>query len=265
MARFLHLSDLHAVPPGTKASGVLDTNALLREGIDRLLARRGALGPLDAVLVTGDISDDGSAEGYAIARAELDRFELPLLVLPGNHDRRDPMRTAFADAPGMPEQGLIDWTVQIGDTMVVGLDTLIEGEGGGELRRESLAHLASSIEQIGNQHLLVSLHHPPMTTGIRFIDRIALKNPKDLLQTLALAPVHTQIIAGHVHGIHVAQFAGHAVMTAPAMCSAFEFDVSPGATVGFHLSPRGCAVITTGKDQLWSAISLEHADGPFSF
>ena len=37
MARFLHLSDLHAVPPGTKASGVLDTNALLREGIDRLV------------------------------------------------------------------------------------------------------------------------------------------------------------------------------------------------------------------------------------
>ena len=265
MARFLQLSDLHAVPPGTKASGVLDTNALLHKGIDRLLARRDALGPLDAVLVTGDISDDGSAKSYAIARAELDRFGLPLLVLPGNHDRRDSLRAAFSDTLGMPKHGLIDWTVEIGDTMVVGLDTLIDGQGGGELRPESLAHLTRSIEGIGDRHLLIALHHPPMTTGIRFMDRIALKNPNDLAQALAAAPVHTQIIAGHVHGIHVAQIAGHAVMTAPAMCSAFEFDVSPGATVGFHLSPRGCAVVTTGQDQLWSAISLEHADGPFSF
>ena len=36
MARFLHLTDLHAVPPGKKASGVLDTNAILHDGIDRV-------------------------------------------------------------------------------------------------------------------------------------------------------------------------------------------------------------------------------------
>ena len=265
MARFLHLTDLHAVPPGTKASGVLDTNAILRAGIDRLIARRDALGPLDAVLVTGDVSDDGSAESYAIARSELDRFDLPLLVVPGNHDRREALRAAFSDLPDMPADGLIDWAVEFGDTLVVGLDTLIEGQGGGSLRPQSLDFLEQAIETLGDRNLLIALHHPPMTTGIRFMDAIALQNTAELSAVLRAAPASTQLIAGHVHGTHVAQIAGHPLMTAPAMCSAFEFDVSPGAVVGFHLTPRGCAVISTGSDGVWSAISLESADGPYPF
>ena len=234
-------------------------------GSTGLLARRDAMGPLDAVLVTGDVSDDGSTESYAVARSELNRFDLPLVVIPGNHDRRDRMRAAFSDVSCLPAQGLMDCAVAFGDTLVVGLDTLIEGKGGGVLRAESLTHLARSIETLGDRNLLIALHHPPITTGIRFIDAIALQNVDELATVLESAPRPAQIIAGHVHGVHVAQVAGHAVITAPGMCSAFEFDVSPDATVGFHLAPRGCGVITTGSEGLWSAISLESADGPYPF
>ena len=92
MARFLHLSDLHVVSEGALASGVLDTRRILTNAIDRLNVLRPALEPLDAVLVSGDISDDGSAESYIHARAELGRLGLPLYVVPGNHDAREPMR-----------------------------------------------------------------------------------------------------------------------------------------------------------------------------
>ena len=101
MAQFLHLTDLHVVAPGKLASGVLDTRSQLREAIDRLTELRGPLGSLEAALVTGDISDDGSPESYEFARTELERLELPLLVIPGNHDDREAMRAAFADLPVM--------------------------------------------------------------------------------------------------------------------------------------------------------------------
>ena len=81
MARFLQLTDLHVVAEGARASGVLDTRALLEAAIDRLIAMRAAMDPLDALLVSGDISDDGSAESYAFARAQLDRLGLPMFVL----------------------------------------------------------------------------------------------------------------------------------------------------------------------------------------
>jgi 3',5'-cyclic AMP phosphodiesterase CpdA len=67
MARFLHLSDLHVVPEGQLVSGQLDTAGLLRVAIDTLIHRLDAIGPVDAVIVSGDISDDGSAESYEIA------------------------------------------------------------------------------------------------------------------------------------------------------------------------------------------------------
>ena len=184
MARFLHLSDLHVVPEGMRASGVLDTRGLLQSAIDRLLRLRDALAPLDGVLVTGDISDDGSPESYAFARAELGRLDLPLFVVPGNHDAREPFRTAFADLPGMPGQGLIDWTVTVSGTCLIGLDTLVEGQGGGVLRTESLEFLRVSIENAEPGPVVIMLHHPPIRTGIRFMDAIGLENTSALTSIL---------------------------------------------------------------------------------
>src|SRR5690606_7959522 len=119
-----HLSDLHVVAPPRLVSGRLDTARLLETALDRILADLPGLAPVDVALVTGDISDDGTPESYAIARRELDRLGLPLLMLPGNHDRREPLRAAFAHTLVMPETGQIDWMVDIGGLRIVGLDTL---------------------------------------------------------------------------------------------------------------------------------------------
>jgi 3',5'-cyclic AMP phosphodiesterase CpdA len=151
MARFLHLSDLHVVPEGQLVSGQLDTAGLLRVAIDTLIDRLDAIGPVDAVLVTGDISDDGSAESYKIARRELERLGHRLLVVPGNHDDREAFRVGFSNLPEMRRTGLIDWVADIGDTCVIGLDTLIDGKGGGVLRDESLALLSEALAGAGGR------------------------------------------------------------------------------------------------------------------
>ncbi|WP_112322049.1 phosphodiesterase [Oceanibium sediminis] len=263
MARFLQLTDLHVVTRGALASGVLDTRALLRAAIDRLVARLDALGPLDAVLLTGDISDDGSPDSYAFARAELDRLQLPLLAIPGNHDAREPMRAAFADTPGMPGSGLVDWTVDLAGTRVIGLDTLVEGQGGGRLRAESLALLADALDWPGP--VVVALHHPPLHTGIKFMDAIGLENTPALETVLGSAQADVTVIAGHVHGVYHGRIGQHAVATAPAICSAFALDRRDSATVGFLTGPTGCAVIDTAPGGVWSALPLDPAEGPYPF
>ena len=53
---------MHVVAPGALASGMLETRVLLQNAIDMVLERIEHLAPLDAVLVTGDISDDGTPE-----------------------------------------------------------------------------------------------------------------------------------------------------------------------------------------------------------
>ncbi|TRD22838.1 metallophosphoesterase [Palleronia caenipelagi] len=265
MARILHLTDLHLVSNGQHASQVLDTPALVRGAVDQIQKRMDQIGPLDAVLVTGDLTDDGGVDSTALARLELERFRLPLMVVPGNHDARDPLRAVFGDLPGMPKDGLIDWVRDIGDTRIIGLDTLVEGQGGGRLRPESLDHLAHALDGAGSGPVVVALHHPPLRTGICFMDAIALENPGDLATVLAPFKGHLRIVAGHVHGVYQSTLASHPVVTAPSLCSAFALDRRTDAPVGFYAGPTGFAVLDTGPDDLWTAIPLHHGDGIFPF
>jgi 3',5'-cyclic AMP phosphodiesterase CpdA len=247
------------------ASGLLDTPALLRDAVNTVLRRLVAIGPVDAVLLTGDISDDGSAESYAVARAELDRLGLPLLVVPGNHDAREPLRQAFRDQPRMPDRGQIDWVVDLDDTRVIGLDTLVEGQGGGRLQAKSLKFLRDALDSAGTRRIALALHHPPLRTGIRFMDAIELENRADLATILSETASPVRIVAGHVHGVFLGRIGPHSVATAPSTCSAFSLDRREQAEVGFLTGPTGFAVLDTGPDDTWTALPLNYGDGPFGF
>ena len=265
MARFLQLSDLHIVAEGARASGVLDTRSILTRAIDRLLDLRTALDPLDAVLVSGDISDDGSPDSYAFAKAELERLGLPLYVVPGNHDAREPFRNAFAELAEVSTSGLVDWATPINGTLVVGLDTLVEGEGGGRLRDESLDLLQNALDAWDGGPVVVMLHHPPIRTGIHFMDAIGLENTQSLKAAIGGLAHDIILIAGHVHGVHHGRLGHHRVAIAPSICSGFALDRRADATVGFLSGPTGFAVIDTGPGGVWSAVPLDPFDGPFPF
>lgn len=265
MARLLHLSDMHVVAPGQRASAVLDTPALLGRAIDTILGRIGAIGPFDAVLVTGDLSNDGSPESYETACAALDRLGLPVLAVPGNHDAREGLRAAFTDQPSMPDEGLIDWVVDLGDTRVIGLDTLVEGQDGGRLQAQSLELLAKALQDARGRPVVVALHHPPLRTGIRFMDAIGLENPGDLVAAVSKDTGPLWILAGHVHGVFLGRVGRHPVATAPALCSAFALDRRPDALAGFMTGPTGLGVLDTGSDDTWAAVPLAYDDGPFEF
>ena len=265
MTRVLQLSDLHVVAPPRLVSGRLDTARLLETAIDHILADLPGLAPVDVVLVTGDISDDGTPESYAIARRELDRLGLPLLVLPGNHDRREPLREAFADTVAMPETGPIDWAVDIGGLRIVGLDTLVEGRSGGSLADGSLALLSTSILSADGRPVLVAMHHPPFRTGIGFMDRIGLERPADMLAAIPAADGPLRIVAGHVHLPMTGTLGAHPVCIAPSVCSGFPLDLRPDAPAGFMTGPRGYMLHVWDGAFGSACASLSTAEGPYPF
>jgi len=265
MARLLHLSDLHVVAPGKLCSGVLDTGAILKASVDCILARMPSIGPLDGILLTGDISDDGSSETYDLAFRELARFDLPLYAVPGNHDNRDCLRHALRAQPWMPAHGTIDWIVDLPDTRLIGLDTLIGGQGAGQLQPKTLGFLTQALSTAGARSVIVALHHPPLLTGIRFMDAIGLQNLPDLAQALPPDCAPAMFVSGHVHGIYVGHIGAHRVVTAPSLCSAFALDRRVDASVGFFTGPTGYAIVETGPQDNWTAQMLATGDGPFAF
>lgn len=97
----VQLSDPHITHPGRLISGRVDTAAALQHAVERVLQIRPR--PV-AVLVTGDLVDRGHPDEYAQLRELLQPLidaGLPLALLPGNHDAREPLKQAFACLPGV--------------------------------------------------------------------------------------------------------------------------------------------------------------------
>src|SRR5712664_2556784 len=75
---------------------------------------------------------------YEHLRRLLAPLAMPIFVIPGNHDAREPLRAAFAGDGYLPVDGFLQFAIEDYSVRLVALDTLIPGEGGGLLCTERL-------------------------------------------------------------------------------------------------------------------------------
>jgi 3',5'-cyclic-AMP phosphodiesterase len=263
MTTILQISDTHIVPEGALVSGRLDTADALARLVTRIGSIRDQIGPIDALLVSGDLSDDGSAESYARFKSLVAPLGLPIHVIPGNHDARDPMRAAFAK--GLPETGPLNWTRQLGAIHLIGLDTLVEGQGAGTLSQESLSFLKDTLSQASDSPVLLSLHHPPFACGIGFMDDIGLTNREALSDLLTEYTGTLRVVCGHIHTMIVSNISGHVAVSAPSPCSTFAYDCRQDAPVGFMTQEDGCLLHRWDAGFQSIRIGPEAGTGPFPF
>ena len=170
MIRIVQLTDTHIRPNGKLAYGRVDTAAALARAVEHINGLAEEVGAIDAVFVTGDLVDMGTADEYAMFRAITAPLAMPVYVLPGNHDKRDPMREAFADGAYLPAEGPLDYVVDVGPLRVLALDSTVPRKPYGELRTAQLAWLAAQLDTAAERPVLVLLHHPPFDTGIEHMD-----------------------------------------------------------------------------------------------
>jgi Icc protein len=150
----------------------------------------------DAVLVSGDLTDHGSAQEYARVRELLAPLPMPVHVLPGNHDDRAALREHFG-LPGAPDDPL-QYTAPCADLRLVLCDSTRPGHDGGEVR---LAWLERQLGAEPGAPTIVAMHHVPLTIGLPVLDEIGV--PQDdtraLGELLARSPQVRRVVAGHVH------------------------------------------------------------------
>jgi 3',5'-cyclic AMP phosphodiesterase CpdA len=266
MVKLIQLSDLHLVPPGKLTSKVLDTNSILEETINEILRKKDYFGKIEGLVVTGDVSDDGSIESYLSAHEKLIKLNVPVLVIPGNHDLRNPMREVFNEhVEFSTKSSQFDWVFKYEETVIVGLDSLVEGENFGFLEKTSLEFLSNQLSIHNGSDIVLLIHHPPIKTGIYFMDKIGLTNSSDLSECLKATNRPVRILCGHVHGVYHGLLGIHPVVSAPSVCSAFEFNRKKFAPVGFNRGPTGYAYLETSSSGFWTAIPSSYGNGPLNF
>ena len=265
MARFIQISDLHVVPPPGRLGQRLDSAAMLRETIARISTDLPKYGEVDAIIVTGDLSERGDAESYRLVAQELDGLSVPWLAIPGNHDDRAVMRSCFAGRPGMEGDGRINWVLDVSDVRLIGLDTVIPGQGGGEIDAETLDFLDGALQDAASRPVLLATHHPPFSCGIRFMDSIGLEGVEALARRLAVHEGDLCSISGHVHGIHVSTVGGGPAITCPSLTSTFSVDFRDDAPVGFTTQAGGYVLHDWQGRFRSSFVSLAPGTGPHPF
>ena len=263
MTAILQISDTHIVPEGALVSGRLDTAQALSRLVARINSIRDQIGTVDAILVSGDLSDDSSAESYARFKTLMAPLNLPIHVIPGNHDSRTPMRAAFADQ--FAPTGPLNWARRLGGLHLIGLDTLVQGQGQGMLAPESLSFLEDALSRAGRAPVLLALHHQPFRCGIGFMDDIGLSNKSALRDIVAGYRGPLRLLCGHIHSMMICDVGGHIAISCPSPCSSFAFDCRPDVPAGYMMKEDGCLLHRWNRGFQTIRIGPVAGSGPFPF
>lgn len=230
------ISDAHVGAPGTLFYDRFDTPAALKRAIDAL----NRLDPRpDVVLFTGDLGDKGTADEYAHIRRLLSALDMPLFVIPGNHDNREAMLEAFRDAPYLAaSRDFFHYAVDDYPVRLIGLDTVNADEfGAGDMCEARLDWLDRTLAAEPDRPTVVFMHHPPFDTGIAHMDRIKCANGEAFAAVVARHPQVERVLCGHVHRPIQMRLGGTIAQIAPSVAHQVPLDLRPDGPSAFIFEP----------------------------
>lgn len=265
MTRILQISDLHIMPEGRLFRDTIDTAAALQDMLAGLSALLHRLAPVERIVVTGDLTECGSAAAYRHVMSIMENCPLPWCAIPGNHDSREAMRAGLRDAPWMPAQGPINWREDLADVTILGLDTLVEGADHGALSDATMAWLEDTLRDLQHRPVLIFMHHPPVRTGVSAMDAIGLARNPRFEAALRKHDGQLQIACGHVHRMMIGQFAGRQITIAPGTSHAVGLNLHEHAEIGFVSGLSGAILHELGSDCRTHLVSPEDFVDPVRF
>lgn len=201
-----HISDLHF-------NGTRYNRRRIEATLDYIHARAAGI---DALLVTGDITDEGSESEYREAYGTL-YSPLPMLITAGNHDHRERFNDGLL---GHRSSAPVNRCELIDGVLFVVCDSSIPGRNDGLLDDETLGWMSEQISAAGPRvPVIVAFHHPPTTLGMDFMDSIRQTGEERLAALVTEHPNIVGFVCGHAHTPAVTMFAGRPLAIAPGVAS----------------------------------------------
>ena len=239
--QLVQITDPHLFgDPAARLRGVASLPAL-RATLE--LARED-LAQADAILLTGDLVQDDAA-GYAHVRDAFAPLGRPVYTIAGNHDVKAPLRATLSAPPF-----LLDGHHDHGAWRIVMLDSSVEGRASGELSAAELSRLEAALAGADGRHVLVCLHHHPVSLDSRWLDQVALQNAADFFAVVDRHPAVRGIVFGHVHQAHDSLRGDVRILGTPSTCAQFlpgsdRFQVDARPPAYRHLQLRANGAIST--------------------
>lgn len=223
--KILHITDLHLF--ANKSSHFLGINPYesLHAVIEQIKKKQQQP---DLIIVTGDFSQDFSAESYELAKELIKKINYPIFAIPGNHDNPIFFKD-FLHASGMvcTNRKIINdnWCLIL-------LDTQSPGKVYGSLSAEELNFLEKELTANQSLFTIVFLHHHVLPTKCSWLNKIGLTNADEFLQLVTNIKGTKLVICGHIHQEYDAMHKDIRFLATPSTCFQFATD-----SVKFQLAP----------------------------
>ncbi|WP_242088629.1 metallophosphoesterase [Curtobacterium sp. DN_7.5] len=232
--RILHLSDTHLTGDGALHQGSTDTTAAL----DAVLASAEGVPDVGLVVVSGDVSEDGTPASYTRLRERVggwaERHAAALVTVPGNHDLREGFRQVLANGHVLGEGGRplahtleylppsvpVSGQSVVAGRRVVTVDTSVPGSGYGLIADEALDRLRRALSdgEPSDGGSVVVLHHPPLPAPTALHEALRLRNAEAFADAIRGTDVRL-VLGGHHHHHSAGSIAGVPVLVAPGVAN----------------------------------------------
>lgn len=228
----VQLTDTHIPAPGQRVHGVIDTLGNLRTVLDRLVDSGQ---PVDAFVLSGDLTDNGSPAAYRRLRELVapaaERLGAQVIYAMGNHDERVAFRSELLGTPAcdIRADSPHDVVYDVCGVRIIVLDSTTTGRHDGRLEPEQLGWLDEQLSRPSPLGTLLVLHHPPIPSPVTTVNSLRLQQAERLESTIAGSDIR-MILCGHTHHTGSGAIAGIPVWIGPAM----SYRVDPVPPVGRH-------------------------------
>lgn len=195
LMKLIQLTDLHLVPRTQELYGYFP-HENLRHALRNIAQRHP---DADALVFTGDLTNSGDRESYALLREVLaHEAQAPYHLIVGNHDARDHFRATFPEIP-CDEHGFVQSAVECEAGVLLLLDTLEEGLTDGVYCERRCAWLQQQLERYAERDVYLFMHHPPFTVGIPDMDACSLREPERFVDVVTSHSNVRHLFFGHLH------------------------------------------------------------------
>ena len=193
-----HISDFHVFAKAPETSIVRPDAA---DAARKVIADIAAFTPkIEAVMFTGDMTDGGSPDDYALLGDILSPLDVPVFMVPGNHDARPGLRAAFANTLPFGSGPFLNYEALFNDIRILALDTLWDGQIAGRLEETQLFWLAEKLSTYHDKLTMILMHHPAFPSQMAPLDAMALQDGHAEFERLITnynGPL--RILSGHIH------------------------------------------------------------------
>lgn len=183
----------------------------------------------DAVVHTGDLTQNGAPAEYALMREILAPLKVPFYAIPGNRDRRRAFADAFAaDGYLPPHGGFLSYTVEHLAVRIVALDSVGVGRGHGSICSEKLSWLETTLAAAPERITVLMLHHPPFDDSHGALAGLhKAEEATAFAATLKRNPQVRRVLSGHAHLAAECLLGGTIVATMPSVAIDLRKDGGP--------------------------------------